>query len=245
MNIDIIEPEIFNKDLIISGVTKKNPQFAGGKGLSFSPAETLTEEEVIEHQKILADFLNINHSNIKFQHQVHGIVVQEINIDSTLKDSDGMVTNRKGLALCVKIADCAAVLVYDPVNGAIGAFHSGWRGTQKNISKIGIQKMAELYKSMPDDLIVYISPCASGKTYEVGYDVARYFPGSVKQISDEKYLFDNRKEIFKQLTDLGVNHDNIEISDECTITNASLHSYRRDKENSGRMAAYICMKQSK
>ena len=57
----------------------------------------------------------------------------------------------------------------------------------------------------------------------------------------DKYLFDNSLQILLQLLDCGIIRDNIQISDICTITNKNYHSYRRDKERSGRMAGFIGM----
>ncbi|MGB9911954.1 MAG: polyphenol oxidase family protein, partial [Candidatus Kapaibacteriota bacterium] len=94
----------------------------------------------------------------------------------------------------------------------------------------------------PRNLLVYISPLASGKRYEVGEDVAKLFPLSTIPTPNGKYFFDNRKEIIYQLKETGVEEKNIEYSPLCTISNTNLHSYRRDKEKSGRMAAFIGLK---
>ena len=42
--------------------------------------------------------------------------------------------------------------------------------------------------------------------------------------------------------DCGVLEANIEVSAECTMSSYELHSFRRDKEKSGRMSAFIMMK---
>ena len=42
---------------------------------------------------------------------------------------------------------------------------------------------------------------------------------------------------------LGLKKENIEASNKCTMCNSlEYHSYRKDKENSGRNVALICMK---
>lgn len=242
MNIDILHPEIFPKDKIIAGLTKKNPQIAEGRGLSFSPAEVHTLTEIEEHKKLLADFLEIKPEELKFQHQVHSKRVRVIALDTNEEDADGLITNEKGLVISVKVADCAAILLYDPVHEAIGAIHSGWRGTRQNICSYGIDKMRKEYASRPKDLLAFVSPCASGRNYEVGYDVAKFFPETSVKVRKEKYLFDNKKEILTQLLDAGVRKKNIEISPICTIEDEDFHSFRRDGDKSGRMAAYIGFK---
>lgn len=241
--INILRTSIFPGQEIISGVTQKNVRYFGGKGITFSNigARNFTDSEVAESIQMLADAINIDAGKIIFQKQVHGVEIQTVGPKTGLNVSDGLVTNICGLVLAVKIADCAAVLVYDPKNKAVGAFHSGWKGTMQNIVKTGIEKMQKLYSTLPADLLVYISPCASGAQYEVKWDVAQFFPDSVTQIAAGKYLFDNKKQINIQLTELGVKPENIETSAICTITDENYHSYRRDKENSGRMAAFIGM----
>ncbi len=154
-----------------------------------------------------------------------------------------MITAFKGLVLCVIIADCAAVLMFDPKNGVVAGLHSGWRGTQMNITQKGIELLKATFKTNPADLLVYISPCASGESYIVRKDVAQHFPRTSRKINDEEYLFDNRAEIQLQLADCGVLKENIEMSAGCTIGGENdYHSYRRDGERSGRMAAFIGMK---
>ncbi len=241
MKIEIIEPDIFPKDIVKAGVTEKNESLFPETGLSFSNAKNLTDAEVYKHQQLLADFIGIPFGNLKFQKQVHGDTIKVIDKESVTEEADGMITNIKGIFPVIKIADCAALLAYDPENKAVGAFHSGWKGTKLNITAKGIRLMNVIYGSDPAKLLFYLSPCASGANYEVEWDVARFFPGSVTDIGNGKYLFDNKKQIKLQLLDAGIDENNIEISDICTIGDKSLHSFRRDKDLSGRMAAYIGM----
>ena len=128
------------------------------------------------------------------------------------------------------------------MNDVISGIHSGWRGTKLNIVNKGIKIMNDKFNSKPKQLLVYISPCASGNNYEVEYDVAQYFPNSVSKINDKKYLYDNRSEIYNQLLDARIKKENIESSKICTIDNLNYHSFRRDGNKSGRMSAFIGLK---
>jgi len=241
MSIDILKPTIFPNEKVISGVTLKNQHIFPEIGLTFTPSQKCTKEEVVHHKAILADEIGVELNKLKFQHQIHSDIIRVINKDSEETDSDAMITDQQGLILCVKIADCAAILAYDSKNNAIAAIHSGWRGTQQNITAKSIKRMIEIYGSKPENLLIFISPCASGNNYEVGEDVAKFFPRSTKQIEYGKYLFDNTKELLFQLQEIGVYKNNIETSDICTIENEHFHSYRRDKDSSGRMCAFIGM----
>lgn len=236
--IEILKPTIFPSN-IIAGITKKNLQNFPTYGFSIFPGKIYNDEEIINHRKELAGNIGINLKNLMFQRQVHQSHIRVIDENSEEIESDGMITSTPGLILNITIADCCAVLCYDTMNQAIGAFHSGWRGTKEKISIKGIDIMKDIYGSNPENMLVYLSPCASGENYEVGKDVAEYFPKSVKPIENNKYLLDIKNEIKIQLASLGIPDKNIEISNICTIENTEYHSYRRDKEKSGRMSAFI------
>lgn len=242
MQIDILKEDNFPKDKILCGVTKRNLENFPPYGFSVSNAKLYTDEEVIEFRKILARELNTEYENMAFQKQYHTNIIEEIVSNQGLYYSDGIVTNQKNIILNISIADCAAVLVYDSDNNCIGAVHSGWRGTRQNIAQEMLKKMNTLYGTNPANLLAYISPSAGGELYEVGEDVAQYFPNSSKPIDNGKYLFDNKKEIKSQLLSEGVRSQNITVSTICTIANQDYHSFRRDKDLSGRMSCFIGLK---
>ncbi|MBI5324750.1 MAG: peptidoglycan editing factor PgeF [Ignavibacteriae bacterium] len=250
---------IFNQTKIISGITKRNIINFSPYGFSISPAGVFGEEVASKGRKYFAEYLKKEYPSIKkliYQKQVHGVQIEIVNSDSIegieqeREVRDGMICFEKGIVLCVSLADCAGVLIYDPVKGMIGAIHSGWKGSSQNIAGKSIE-MLKKNGSNPKDLQVWISPCASGKSYEVGYDVAKLFidsgsvvplsSASVKGESGGKYLFDNKKQIKNQLLSEGIKAENIEVSEICTIIDEDYHSYRRDKDKSGRMCAFIGM----
>jgi copper oxidase (laccase) domain-containing protein len=45
--------------------------------------------------------------------------------------------------------------------------------------------------------------------------------------------------IKRQLLDAGLQEENISVDTGCTMSDESYHSFRRDKERSGRMLAFI------
>lgn len=242
MKIEINTPSIFDPTKIVSGITKSN-YHRFSKGFSIFPGNIYDMEEVEYMRNILASNLNTVRNKLVFQKQVHSDEIKIVTKENSnqIDISDGMITNIKGQILNVTVADCVAVLAYDNVNQAIGAFHSGWRGTEKNISKAGIEKMQAHYGTEPKNLSVWLSPSAGAEVYEVGSEVADLFPATVKTKFGDKYLLDVRKRIVEQLLELGVLIENIEQNMECSISNREYHSYRRDKDNSGRMSGFIGM----
>ena len=242
MALEYIEPKIFDKSKIFAGVSTRNGSVFPKYGLSLSKAEILTDGDLNLHRRTFARLLGVPYDSMKYQKQIHSDIINEIFADSPVMESDGMFTSVKDLMLNISIADCAAVLIHDPINEVVMGIHSGWKGTSQNIVSVGIQRLIDKCGSRPEDLLVYISPAASGLVYEVGEEVAKYFPRSVTHLYDDKYLFDNKQEIRLQLMDCGVLEANIEVSAECTMSSYELHSFRRDKEKSGRMSAFIMMK---
>lgn len=237
--INIYKPSIFNGLPVNAGVTESNFHLFE-KGFSIFPGKILNNEEVENFRNILAINIGKSKENLKYQKQVHGNTIRIIDENSSdTEESDGMITNVKGLVLNLTLADCCGILVYDPKQRAIGAFHSGWKGTKNNIAEKGIQAMMEAYSSTPEELIIFLSPCAGAERYEVGEDVAKYFPMNVKKKIGEKYLLNLRLRIKQQLLACGVKEHNIETSGFCTIRDRRFHSYRRDGDNSGRMSAFI------
>ncbi|MGB9771463.1 MAG: peptidoglycan editing factor PgeF [Candidatus Kapaibacteriota bacterium] len=241
MNLKIIKPQIFTKDKIIAGVTERN-QHIHPIGFSFCAVDSIDAQTAQSHREMLAKNLGVDVDDFFYLRQIHSDKVSIVDEKFEPNEGDALITNIKGKILVVKIADCAGVLIYDPINEVVGAIHSGWRGSSLKIVPKTIEKMAKKYGSDPRNLLVYISPLASGKRYEVGEDVAKLFPLSTIPTPNGKYFFDNRKEIIYQLKETGVEEKNIEYSPLCTISNTNLHSYRRDKEKSGRMAAFIGLK---
>lgn len=242
IELDIEYPRIFPKNNVISGVTKRNADLFPPYGISFSNADIYSDAEVEKSIETLSEYLSINRESNIFNHQVHSDKIRKVTKGDKLADCDGMYTDEKGIILNAKIADCAAVLMYDTHKQCILALHSGWRGTKQKISIKGINILENEYSSNPKDILVYISPAAGGDVYEVGEEFAEFFPNSVKQKDSGKFLFDNKHEIFLQLISTGILESNIEISPICTITNIGFHSFRRDKDVSGRMTAFIGMK---
>lgn len=239
-NLRILYPTIFDPSRIVAGVTLANRELIPEKGFSIFPGKILSTEEVEFNRALLAKKLSLARSSLKFQRQVHASHIRWIDKDSPETESDGMITSLPGLALNVTIADCCAVLIHAADKNIVAALHSGWRGTKENISGKGIEMLIK-YGCRPENMLVWLSPCASGRNYEVESDVAKFFPKYSRKISDKKYLLDIPSCVSDQLTGSGIAPNNIECSGICTIEDKRFHSYRRDGDKSGRMAAFISM----
>ena len=87
---------------------------------------------------------------------------------AALAATDAMITDVPGAALAILVADCAPVVLYDPVRRAAGVAHSGRVGTVKGVIPETIKAMAATYGSDPGDLLIGIGPAIGAASYEIG-----------------------------------------------------------------------------
>jgi len=172
--------------------------------------------------------------------QVHSNVVKRVHSGGMLEACDGLVTDSLDVYLCISVADCVPVFLYDPQKRAVAAIHAGWRGTASRICTAAVRKMKEEFGSRSEDLFVYIGPAASSCCYAVGDEVARQFDATFVKREKEIIHVDLKGANVRQLFDEGIPGARIEVSEYCTICHPELlHSYRRDKGKSGRMVGVI------
>ena len=78
--------------------------------------------------------------------------------------ADSMVTDCPNLALAVLTADCAPVLLADPVSKIIGAVHAGWRGAIAGVIDKTLMLMSDKGADI-SGIIAAIGPCISCLLY--------------------------------------------------------------------------------
>jgi hypothetical protein len=82
--------------------------------------------------------------------------------------TDALITRLPGAALAILVADCAPVVLYDPVRRAAGVAHSGRVGTVKGVIPQAVKAMTATFGSYPDDLLAGIGPAIGAASYEIG-----------------------------------------------------------------------------
>jgi YfiH family protein len=87
---------------------------------------------------------------------------------SAFPATDALVTDLPGTALAVVVADCAPVVLFDPVHRAIGVAHCGRAGTVSGMLPNTVEAMTKAYSSNPGDLLVGIGPAIRADSYEIG-----------------------------------------------------------------------------
>lgn len=159
--------------------------------------------------------------------------------------ADGMITCETGLALMVFTADCVPILLHDPVRGAIGAVHAGWRGTTAGIAIAAVRAMADAFGCVPVDIRAAIGPCISKCCYETDSDVADALRAQLGATAERcierrgsKYMIDLKEANRILLEHAGLR--DIEVSDECTSCLSDKYwSHRKTNGLRGSQAAII------
>ncbi len=199
------------------------------------------EENVTENRRLVSKYLSISLNSLISAYQVHGSDVVTVEKpwgrDNTPK-ADGMVTNRKGIALGILTADCAPVLFADPNQGIIGACHAGWRGALDGIIHSTVLAM-EALGARPSSIKAVIGPCIAQKSYQVELDFLDQFvdrdPNFMQYfINDDKahLRFDLRGFIELMIKRSGILFSETIGRDNCTATE-TLYSYRWTKHAGG------------
>lgn len=160
---------------------------------------------------------------------------------------DALATDKPGLILIVRTADCLPVFLVDESERVVASVHCGWRGTQQRILEHLVLGLRERYGCEPGSLLAALGPCIASSCYEVGEDVRQSFlearlstdvfrPHPDRQ---EKYLLNLREANRSQLIAQGLRSKNIVDVDICTHCNTNFHSYRRDHNTTGRLLNFI------
>lgn len=187
--------------------------------------------------------------NIGYNKQIHSDIITIF--DKTIQEGDAIVTDEANTALGVFTADCVPVLVYDNVKKVCAAVHSGWKGTYNRITEKTIRFMKDRFGCESNNMSVFIGPHIGACCYEVGQELIELF---IKDTLYKDYeIIVGRKLnlemcIKAQCHNEGIYMGNIHTTELCTHCaghsgKAEFHSYRKQKEKSGRMLSMIYFKE--
>lgn len=173
--------------------------------------------------------------------------------ERTYQDVDGLITNEKGVVLSTFYADCVPLYFVDPVCGAIGLSHSGWRGTAGRMGEVTVRKMVEHYGCKPEHMYAVVGPCICQDCYEVSEDVALAFGETfhqdaqvlsriMYQTKPEKYQLDLKEANRQILLDAGLPAGHIDVSGHCTCCESDyLFSHRATNGKRGNLGAFLAL----
>ena len=185
-------------------------------------------------------------------HQVHenrvAIIDRQGLTREDLEGYDAFVTNRPGIAIGVRTADCVPVLIYDPIKKVIAAVHAGWKGTVLHISQTTIEVMGQAFGASPSTMKAVIGPSIGPASFQVGEEVVEKFrkagfpiheiashqgPGDGTPMSGGFHI-DLWKANQWLLQQTGIPASNIQIAGIDTYTTPAFFSARREGPHCGR-----------
>lgn len=213
------------------------------------------EGNVEANLRILAKELGYDAEKYVMTWQIHSDIVRVVTDEDcsgffhrNYPQCDALVTNTPGVTLLVFTADCTPLLFHDPVTGAVGAAHAGWRGTAQNIGAKTVEAMVEHFGCKPENIRAAIGPNLGQCHFETDLDVPAALTAAYGEEiqayirhTGEKYYPDLKGINALALHCAGVRH--IEISDACTWCESDrFWSHRVTKGDRGSQGAVITCK---
>jgi YfiH family protein len=227
-------------------------------GISSSPYDTFNlafhvgdnPRDVLKNHHILADKLGYDPNKLIHMRQIHSNTIIPVNPSMNFDappQCDALITNHTDMPLMVMSADCTPILLYDPVNHAIGAVHAGRAGALNRILPLTLEAMQKNYNTAFSDIQIVFGPSIQGCCYEINESIAH----EVKEKGYEEALIRTKKKVslevnmilHMQLKELGIESEQIESINQCTACNShDFFSYRADAQHTGRIAGVILLR---
>ena len=225
-------------------------------GLNLGMHRGDSDENVAKNRALLAQAIGYDPEKMVMSHQTHSDIVRRVTsadakgIDhKAYPECDGLITNEPGVALWIFTADCTPSLLHDPVTGAVGAVHAGWRGTASKIAAKAVAAMVEAFGCEAANIRAAIGPNIGQCCFQTDADVPEAMINAFGDDAKEHIRKENSKYYvnLKALNALALRQagvTQIEISGECTACNPDKYwSHRATGGNRGSQGAIILCKE--
>ena len=238
------------------GVSKEH---LASLNLSFSVEDA--RENVLENFRRIGERFGKAPEDFVLSKQSHETKVLKLGVkdrgkgitkDRDYEGIDALITDEEGLILSCFSADCVPILFYDPIRKAVGACHSGWRGTKGKILRNVVEEMSKHFSSNPADILIAIGPSISKEQYIVSEDLGLSFledykdcseedsSSPIRRLSEDKFQLDLWDLNRRIALDCGLKKEHISISGYCTMENPELFfSHRYSQGKRGLQGAFI------
>lgn len=215
----------------------------------------ISTKDVLHNRQELARDLHCEVEDFVFANQTHSANFHKVTAqdrgkgmlrqDTAIADTDALYTFESDIVLCSLTADCVPVLFYSDDSTLIGAIHSGWQGTVKEITLKLFRHLQQHENCDLSRIHVQIGAALSQEKFEVDEDV-------YKKLHDlgyadewifynqntKKYHIDNQLTVKKQCQLAGIPEAHITIDRTCTFMSPAGFSYRQDRQ-AGRHVSFI------
>jgi polyphenol oxidase len=248
--------ETFNSNQVHQGV------FCRNGGASPEPWNSLnlgghsydTRENIIENRRRIFSCFDLPVESIYDVWQVHGnrVICTESPrpLSSEHEKADAIFTNKPGITLFMRFADCVPIFFLDPFKRVIGIAHAGRIGTLNRIAADCVKTMIETYGCEISDIVAGIGPSIGPDHYEVKSDVIQQaeicfenLDGVLHTREDGKTYLDLWEANRLILKENGI--EKVEIAGICTACHTDdWFSHRAELGNTGRFGALLALKEN-
>ena len=246
-----------NNEHYIAGVTLKDSSAPEQNNMALHTCQN--PENVLMNRKRLTASLETDLHQLVCGNQTHSdnfykVTKEDIgrgsaSLDTAIQNTDAFYTFEPNIVLTSFTADCVPVLFYNEKRKLIGAVHSGWQGTVKEITTKLFQQLIQVENCAPADFFVFIGPALSQEKFEVDEDVYTKFKelgyaDEFMYFNEEtnKYHIDNQLTVKHQCELNGIPSENILVDRTCTFLSEEGFSYREDRK-AGRHVSFIMRKE--
>ena len=212
-------------------------------------------QTVVENYRILGQALDFDPADLVLTRQTHSDIVRIVTAADkqgldhrNYPECDALITCQPNVGLVIFTADCTPVLLHDPVTGAVGAAHAGWRGTALGIAEKTVSAMVQAFGCKPENIRAAIGPNIGPCCFETDRDVPDAMVSALSQDAQEwihpqgnKYYVNLKELNALWLRKAGVH--TIDISPLCTACRQDLFwSHRKVGNARGSQGAIIICK---
>ena len=182
---------------------------------------------------------------LPIQKHTDKVIVAEQNLQQQV--ADAVVTNRRGLAIGIRVADCVPIILFDKRRHVAAVVHAGWRGTAAGILRKTIEVFRERFHCSPENIAAAIGPSIKGGCYAVGHEVVDAVTratgrGDYVTARGEAWFVDLPEANRVQAVSEGILPGKIWVSEDCThCLPEKYYSYRFAKGTTGRQHGYVAI----
>jgi YfiH family protein len=205
---------------------------------------------VVENRRRAAAAIGLTLDDLVFARQVHGREVAVVgraergrgtrDEEDAIAGVDALVTADPDVGLVMMVADCAPLVLVDPVARVLGCVHAGWRGTVARAGAAAVGAMASV-GAEPGRTVAAIGPAI--RPYEVGDEVASAMRAAfgaradsfVRRDGAERFHVDLWDANLQVLRDAGIDPANIHVAEAPTTLDVFFSD--RAERPCGRFAA--------
>lgn len=228
--------------------------------MNTAPGRGDSDDTVRANIGILAEAVGCSAGDVVCTHQIHSKLLRYVTAAnrgegvtrSAERECDGFYTDSPGVAIMVRTADCAPVLLAglrDDGTPAVCAVHAGWRGTAAGICAMACAAMVSMGVEA-QSIRAAIGPCAHFESFEVGEDMRDAVAAAAGADFARRHVRDHGGKLHADVPGMnreflmisGVPEASIDVSPHCTITDpATFHSHRATAGNRGAMGNMIAI----